>query len=82
MANNTIESNINTIILSIPDNTVKLTVVAKVLDENEKLCEYQRTLNLDELIESRIEYEFWEYENDSQYVLTDKGKKDLEEREN
>lgn len=82
MANNTIESNINTIILSIPDNTVKLTVVAKVLDENEKLCEYQRTLNLDELIESRIEYEFWEYENDSQYILTDKGKKDLEESGN
>lgn len=62
----------NTIFLPVPDNTVKLTVTAKILGNNDKFFECTKVIDLKELIESRIEYEMWSDEN-ARYVLVNKS---------
>ena len=61
----------NTIFLPVPDNTVKLTVTAKILRNDDEFFECTKVIDLKELIESRIEYEMWDDEN-ARYVLVDK----------
>lgn len=62
----------NTIFLPVPDNTVKLTVTAKILGNDDEFFECTKVLDLKELIESRIEYEMWSDEN-ARYVLVNKS---------
>ena len=62
----------NTIFLPVPDNTVKLTVTAKILGNDDEFFECTKVIDLKELIESRIEYEMWSDEN-ARYVLVNKS---------
>ena len=60
------------IVFSVPTNTVKLEVIATVIDENNELDQVTRTINLPEIFEARILGDDWEWEN-AHYSLTEKG---------
>lgn len=57
----------------IPENTIKLIITAKIMDNNDAIHEAYMTMNVAEVAEARIYGEEWENEN-RRYVLTDKGK--------
>ena len=66
------------ILLDIPKQSVKIEVKATVIDEvTDELYETVATLNLAEIIESRIIGYEWEGEN-VKYCLTDEARKELE----
>ncbi len=68
------------IIINIPDNTVKVEIIATVLDDNDKFLNLSSKLKTSEIMDARIGAEYWENEN-VKYVLTDKGKEKLDGRE-
>ena len=68
------------VILYIPDNTVKLTITAKVLDEDDNFAEVVNKMGVAEVADARIDGVEWEDEN-VKYVLTDKAKEELYERD-
>lgn len=61
----------------IPDNTVKLEIIATIINEEDKLHKAVTTMSLPEIIEARIDGNEWENEN-VKYVLTDKAKKEFD----
>ena len=62
------------VLIYIPDNTVKLKVLATIIDgETDELYEAELKMTLPEITEARIEGEEWEY-NNVKYTLTDKAK--------
>lgn len=64
-------------LIYIPDNAVKLKVLATIIDgETDELYEAELKMTLSEITEARIEGEEWEW-NNVKYVLTDKAKKEL-----
>ena len=65
-------------LINIPKNTVKLSVVATMLDDDDKFIKAHMDLGVVEVIEARIEGEEWLTEN-GRWVLTDKGREMLEE---
>ena len=65
------------IIINIPNNAVKLTVEATLIDDDDSLFTVTNTLKLAEITEARIEAEYWEDKN-VKYVLTDKARKEIE----
>lgn len=64
------------VILYIPNNTVKLTLTAKLIDENDEFLEVVSVMSLPEITEARISGEEWEDEN-IVYTLTDKAREEL-----
>ena len=68
MNNKQIEEQINTkggqmgIIFNIPTNTVKLELIATVIDEDDKLNRVTTTINLPDIYEARVLGEDWETE--------------------
>lgn len=68
------------VILYIPDNTVKLTITAKILDEDDNFVEAVNKMGVAEVADARIDGAEWEYEN-VKYVLTDKAKEESHERD-
>ncbi len=66
----------DSIIISIPNDVVKLEITATILDKNDKVTQCSMTLGVQDLIEARILGEEWEYEN-VKYMLTDKAKSEL-----
>ena len=64
------------VILYVPSNSVKLTITAKVIDENDEFLEAQSVLNLPDIIEACIPGKEWEDEN-TVYTLTDKDREEL-----
>lgn len=64
------------VILHIPNNTVKLTLTAKVINENDEFLEVVSIMSLPEITDARISGEEWEDEN-VLYTLTDKARKEL-----
>lgn len=64
------------VILYIPNNTVKLTLTAKLIDENDEFFEVANIMSLPEITDARISGEEWEYEN-AVYTLTDKAREEL-----
>ena len=65
------------IIIHIPDNAVKLTIEAKLIDENDEFITAVNTMRLAEITEARIDGEEWEAEN-VKYCLTEKARMELE----
>lgn len=65
------------VILYIPDNTIKLQIIATVMDNDDQLLEVTDTLRAARVAEARIDGEDWEDEN-VKYVLTDEAKAFLE----
>lgn len=68
------------IIINVPDNTVKVEIIATVLDDDDKFLNLSSKLKVSEIMDARIGAEYWENEN-VKYVLTDKSKAELEDRE-
>ena len=65
------------IIAYVPNNTVKLTLVAKLYNEdNDSFCEAENTMNISKLREAMIDGDAWEADN-VKYVFTDKAKEIL-----
>lgn len=64
-------------IINIPDNTVKMTIIATLIDENDKLFKAESTLNAADVRAAMIDGDAWESEN-VKYVLTDKGRGELD----
>ena len=69
------------VILQIPDNAIKLVVIATVMEDDGSTVEVQDTVMPGRLAEARIDGQEWEFEN-CMYCLTDKGKERLEELKN
>lgn len=69
------------IVLYIPDNTIKLEVIATIMEDDDSINEVTSTLKPASLAEARIDGDEWEYSN-VKYTLTDEGKKYLEELKN
>lgn len=72
------KSNLVPVILYVPDNTVKLTLTAKIMLEDDTMTDVESTLNTAEVAEARINGDGWEAEN-VKYTLTDEGRKYVEE---
>ena len=70
--------NLMTIVLDIPDNTIKLTVIADIIDADGDQHQAETYLTLPELYEARVVGEEWMMEN-AKYVLTDIGKSTVDE---
>lgn len=51
------------IVLTIPDNTTKITLEVEMIDENNNIQKAVRTMLLPEIVESRIEGSYWADEN-------------------
>lgn len=51
------------IVLTIPDNTTKITLEVEMIDENNNIQKAERTMFLPEIVESRIEGSYWANEN-------------------
>lgn len=51
------------IILTIPDNTTKITLEVEMIDENNNIQKAERIMFLPEIVESRIEGSHWADEN-------------------
>lgn len=51
------------IILTIPDNTTKITLKVEMIDENNNIQKAERIMFLPEIVESRIEGSYWADEN-------------------
>lgn len=64
------------VILYIPNNTVKLTLTAKLINENDEFLEVVSIMSLPEITDARISGEEWEDEN-IVYTLTDKAREEL-----
>ena len=62
------------VLLGIPLNTVKLTLTAKTLNEDETFTELTTTMNLQDIIQARVEAEFWIDEN-GKWVINEKKNK-------
>lgn len=79
MNKNNLEQQINNndgqmgIIFNIPTNTVRLKVIATIIDEDNNLHEATRIAELPEIFDARIFGNEWELEN-VHYELTDKGR--------
>ena len=65
-------------IFYIPDNTVRLTMTAKIIDENDEFHTAEMSLGLADITQARIDGEFWEEDN-GKYVLTDEAKEQLKD---
>ena len=64
-------------ILYIPNNAVKLTISADIIDENDEMHKAEMILRLPEIMDAHIEGVYWEDEN-VKYCLTDEAKTELE----
>ena len=51
------------VLLSVPLNTVKLILTAKILNEDDTFTEVTTTMNLQDIIQARVDAEFWIDEN-------------------
>ena len=47
------------ILIGVPLNTIKLTLTAKILNEDETFTEATTTMNLQDIIQARIDAEYW-----------------------
>lgn len=65
------EVDLQPVILYIPINAIKLTIDAKLLEEDEKMVDVRTIMTLPEIIEARIEGEYWKDEN-VKYCLAEK----------
>ena len=66
------------VIIDIPKQSVKLEINATIIDdETDELYKSTSVLNLADITEARIAGDEWENEN-VEYVLTDKARKELE----
>lgn len=61
----------------IPATTVKLSIQATILDENDDFHIAEMNLGLADIRDGMIDGEEWEREN-TRYVLTDKGREELD----
>jgi len=68
-----INENQMAIIFNVPTNTIKLEVIATLMDKDDTTYKATSSLNIAELYEARILGDEWEAEN-VKYVLTDKGR--------
>lgn len=68
------------VIINIPDNTVKLSVKATVMEKDDSLVEAEMTMTTAEVMDARIRGEEWEFEN-VKYRLTDLGRQIVENKE-
>lgn len=68
------------VIINIPDNTVKLSVKATVMEKDDSLVEAETTMTTAEVMDARIRGEEWEFEN-VKYQLTDLGRQMVENEE-
>ena len=64
-------------IIYIPNNSIKIKVIATIIDKDDEVHEAEMVLRLPEIIEARVEGEYWENEN-VKYCLTDKARAELE----
>lgn len=63
-------------VVHIPENTVKLTMIAKIIDENDDMVEVKSELKLQDVIRAMADGEDW-FPDDAVFTLTDKAKKEL-----
>lgn len=63
-------------VVFIPENTVKLTLIAKILDENDNMVEVKSELKLQDVIRAMADGENW-FPDDAVFALTDKAKREL-----
>ena len=63
-------------IIYIPDNAVKITVRADIIDPNLSLHNAEMVLNMAQLNEAKIDGEYWESENVKYVFVGDKGNED------
>ena len=63
-------------IIYIPDNTIKLTITAKIMDDDDSVREAVMTLGVAEVADARINGDEWESDN-VKYSLTDKAREEL-----
>ena len=63
-------------VIFIPDNTIKLEITAKTLNDYDEIIEVTSTLNTSDVIEACIDGSYWENEN-AVYTLTEKARKEL-----
>ena len=61
----------------IPETTIKLTIRATILDENDCFHEAEMNLGLADIRDGLIDAEEWMRDN-AKYVLTDKAKEELD----
>ena len=71
-----VELNLVPAIIYIPENTVKLTIIAKIIKENDEIGEVKTILNLQDVIKAMADGEDW-ISDDEVFKLTDKAKKEL-----
>ena len=63
-------------IIYIPNNTIKLTITAKIMDDDDSIREAVMTLGVAEVANARIDGDEWESDN-VKYSLTDKAREEL-----
>jgi len=64
-------------IIYIPDNTIKLTITAKIMNDDDSIHEAVMTLGVAEVAGARIDGDEWE-QNNAVYTLTDKAREELD----
>ena len=64
------------IIFNVPTNTIKLEVIATLIDDNDKTYKAESVLNIAELYDARILGDEWEAAN-VKYRITDKAREEL-----
>lgn len=71
-----VELNLVPAVIYIPENAVKLTIIAKIINENDEISEVKSILNLQDVIKAMADGEDW-IPDDAVFTLTDKGRKSL-----
>jgi len=64
-------------LIYIPENTVKLIVVAKIMDDDDTIREATMIMSVAEVADARIDGDEWE-QNNAVYTLTDKAREELD----
>ena len=64
------------VIVGIPNNTVKLTLIADIIDEDNNIQQAESKLSLPEIIDARILGDEWETENVRYYINENYFKKE------
>lgn len=70
-----------TCLIEVPENAIQLKIFATIVDEELNQHQAEMTLNLPDIIESRISGEEWHMENDV-YQLTDKALNNINNADN
>lgn len=62
------------VLLNIPLNSIRLILTAKILNEDETFTEVITTMNLQDIIQARVDAEFWIDENGRWVINEEKNK--------